>query len=154
MLSFVGWRQGTRPLPPSSVQSLSSFINGPPLFRSLTPQDEARVAVVSGPGSVDVGTLEVGHLDEAVLGRLRVVALHFWKKQREMVPFESKIWFSVVGFCLLWFIRVLVWIVWCICFGVAQHQISSWLRLAGLGKMLSLVRYLNTQDTSTETVIC
>ena len=44
---------------------------------SLTPQDEARVAVVRGPGPVDVGTLEVGHLDEAVLGRLRVVALHF-----------------------------------------------------------------------------
>ena len=47
----------------------------PPLF-SLTPQDEAGVAVVGGPGAVDVGTLEVGHLDEAVLGRLRVVALH------------------------------------------------------------------------------
>ena len=41
-----------------------------------TPQDESRVAVVGGPGAVDVGALEVGHLDEAVLGRLGVVTLH------------------------------------------------------------------------------
>ena len=43
---------------------------------SLTPQDESRVAVVGRPGAVDVGALEVGHLDEAVLGRLGVVALN------------------------------------------------------------------------------
>ena len=43
---------------------------------SLTPQDESRVAVVGGPGAVDVGALEVGHLNEAVLGRLGVIALH------------------------------------------------------------------------------
>ena len=43
---------------------------------SLTPQDESRVAVVGRPGAVDVGALEVGHLDEAVLGRLGVVTLY------------------------------------------------------------------------------
>ena len=53
----------------------SNFPNNISSF-SLTPQDKPRVAVVGCPGAVDVGALEVGHLDEAVLGRLGVVTLH------------------------------------------------------------------------------
>ncbi len=42
----------------------------------VAPQDVAGVAVVRGQGARDVLAPEVGHLDEAVLHRAGMVALH------------------------------------------------------------------------------
>ena len=51
-------------------------------LKTLTPENEAGIAVVGGPGAVDVAALEVWDLDKPILRRLWVCALNLWKTRK------------------------------------------------------------------------